>query len=114
MCLAVNANDTNNDNPNGVNFTIKDTKLYVPFLILSTKSNHKLSKFLRKGFEKLSKYLHKKLEKSVYWNEYEGKCDNKDTKNEYRCFLETSFVEVNWLFVLVYLDRDNDIERYSA
>ena len=95
MCLAVNANDTNNDNPNGVNFTIKDTKLYVPFLILSAKSNQKLSKFLRKGFEK-----------SVYWNEY--------TKNEYRCFLETSFVEVNWLFVLVYLDRDNDIERYSA
>ena len=103
MCLAVNANDTNNDNPNGVNFTIKDTKLYVPFLILSAKSNQKLSKFLRKGFEK-----------SVYWKEYEGKCDNKDTKNEYRCFLETSFVEVNWLFVLVYLDRDNDIERYSA
>ena len=103
MCLAVNANDTNNDNPNRVNFTIKDTKLYVPFLTLSAKNNQKLSKFLRKGFER-----------SVYWNEYEGKCENKDTKNEYRYFLQSSFLEVNWLLVLVYLNRDNDIKRYSA
>ena len=51
--------DNTNANPNYISFTIKDTKLYVPFVILSARNNKKLSKILRKGFER-----------SVYWNEY--------------------------------------------
>ena len=30
--------------------------------------------------------------------------------NEYRSFIELNFVEVNRLFVLVYLNRDNDVK----
>ena len=34
--------------------------------------------------------------------------------NEYRYFLESNFLGVNRLFVLVYLNRDNDAKRYST
>ena len=84
-----NANGKNDDN--NIIFTIKDTKLYVPVVTLSARDNKKLSKFLSKGFER-----------SVYWNEYKTKCDNKNTTNEFRFFLESNFVGVNRLFVLVH------------
>ena len=53
-----------------------------------TKDNQKLSKLLGKGFNR-----------SVYWNEYKTKSENKKTTNEYRYFLESKFVGVNRLFV---------------
>ena len=57
-----------NDNDNNIIFTIKDTKSHVPFVTLSARDNQKLSKFLSKGFER-----------SVYWNEYKRKSENKNT-----------------------------------
>ena len=60
--LAVTVNNDTNDNPVGITFTIKDTKLYLPVIILSAKVNEKLSKLLSKGFER-----------SGYWNEYKIK-----------------------------------------
>ena len=75
-------------------FTIKDTKLYVPVVTLSGKDNQKLSKLLSKGFER-----------SVYWNEHKTKSQNKNTTNKYRYFLESNFVGVNRLFVLVYTNE---------
>ena len=47
-------------------FTIKDTKLRVPVVTLIAKNNRKLLKHLSKIFER-----------SVYWNEYKTKRDNK-------------------------------------
>ena len=73
--LSVAGNESyidNNDNANII-FTIKDTKLYVPVVILSARGNQKLSKFLSKEFER-----------SVYWNEYKTKSEKKNTANEYR------------------------------
>ena len=84
------------DNLNGKNdddniiFTIKDTKLYVPVVPLSTRDNQKPSKLFSKGSEV-----------SVYSNEYKTKSDNKITINAFRFFLESDFVRVNRLFVLV-------------
>ena len=63
-------NDNNNNNANNITFTIKDTKLYVLFVNLSARDNQKLSKHLSKGFER-----------SVYWNEYKTKSENKNTTN---------------------------------
>ena len=57
MSTAGNDNNDNN-NASNINFTIKDTKLYVPVVSLSAIDNQKLSKLLSKGFER-----------SVYWNE---------------------------------------------
>ena len=65
-----NANDNNGDN--NITFTIKDTKLYVAVITLSARDNEKLSKLLSKGFGR-----------SVYWNEYKTKSDNKNTTNKF-------------------------------
>ena len=69
--------DNDNDNGDNIIFTIKDTKLYVPVLNLSTRGNQKLLKLLSKGFQR-----------SVYWNEYKTKSQNENTTNEYIYFLK--------------------------
>ena len=85
--LATAGVDNVSPDSNNINFTIKDTKLYVPAVTLSAKDNQKLSKRLSKGFEI-----------SVYWNEYETKSDNKNITNEYRYFLESNFVGASRCF----------------
>ena len=69
--------DNDNDNGDNIIFTIKDTKLYIPVLNLSTRGNQKLLKLLSKGFQR-----------SVYWNEYKTKSQNENTTNEYIYFLK--------------------------
>ena len=63
------ANGNDNDNANNTVFTIKETKLYVQVLTLSARDNKKLSNLLSKGFER-----------SVYWNDYKTKSENKNLK----------------------------------
>ena len=69
---ALSAAGANNDNANSNNiiFNIKDTKLYVPLINLSSTKNQKISKLLTK-----------ESEKSVYWNEYK-KIERRNTRNE--------------------------------
>ena len=76
----------------------KTTKLYLPIVPLSARDNQKLSKLLSKGFEW-----------SVYWNEYKTKSENKNTTNEFRYFLESNFITLNRLFVLVYTNEGKKI-----
>ena len=85
-----------NDNPNSNNiiFTIKGTKLFVPIVTLSPKDNQKLSRLLSRRFGR-----------SVYWNDYKTKSENQNTTNRYKYFLESKFIGVNRLFVLVYSTR---------
>ena len=97
------ANNNTDANPNNIIFTIKDTKLYVPVVTLPPKENQNLSKLLSKVFER-----------SVYWNEYKTKSENKNTKNKYRYFLESNFVGVSKLFVLVYSNQDSSSKRYKV
>ena len=85
--------DNGDANSNNVIFTIRGTKLYVIAVTLSAKDNQKLSKLLGKGF---------------------GKSENKNATNEYRYFLESKLVGVNWLLVLVHSNQDNNSKRYKA
>ena len=73
LSAAGNENNINEDSNvnNIIIFTIRETKLYVPVETLSARDNQKLSKLLSKGFER-----------SVYWNEYRTKSENKNTANE--------------------------------
>ena len=73
-----------NDN---IIFAIKETKLYVLVITLSAKDNQKLSKLLSKGFGK-----------SIYWNDYEIKIENKNTRDKYRYFRESNFAGVSIVF----------------
>ena len=59
---AAGNDNVNDNNGNNTIFTIKDIKLYVPEVTLSTRDNQKLSKLLSKRFER-----------SVYWNEHKNK-----------------------------------------
>ena len=95
-----NANGNNDDN--NIIFTIKDTNLYVPVVNLSARDNQKLSKLLSKGFER-----------SVDWNKYKIKSDNKNTTNEFRYFLKLSFVEVDRLFALVDTNEAKNAKRFN-
>ena len=99
--LSVSGIDNANCNTdNNIIFTIKDTKLYVRGVTLSARDNQKLSKLLSKGFER-----------SVYWNKYKTKSEN---KNEYRYFLKSNFVGVNRLFVLNYTNEANHAKRFNT
>ena len=66
---AVNADNDDNANSIDITFIIKETKLYISIVSLSAKD------------KKLSKLLSKDSERSVYWNEYKTKSQNKDTAN---------------------------------
>ena len=70
------ANYDDADDDDHIIFTIKDTKLYVPVVTLSSKDNQKLSKLLSKGYER-------------YWNEHKIKSESKNTTNKNSCFLES-------------------------
>ena len=50
-----------------------------------------LQLYQQETIEKLSKILSKGSERSVYWNEYKTKSENKNTTNECRYFLESNF-----------------------
>ena len=97
--MSAAGNDNDNANDNNLIFTIKDTKLLVHLI---SKINPKLSNFLSKRFER-----------SVYWNEYKTKSENKNTKNEYRYFLKSNFVGFNRLFVLVYSIKNDNSNRFK-
>ena len=100
---AADADITNNIDFNNTTFAIKDKKLYVPVVTLLARDNQEVSKFLSKGFER-----------SVYWNEYKTKSENRNTTNEFRYFIKSNFVGVNKLFALVYPNRNNDVRRFNA
>ena len=54
------------------------------------------------------------FEKSVYYNGYKTKSENKNTTKEYRYFFESNFVGVNRLFVLVYSNQNASAKRFKA
>ena len=103
MSIAVTDNANGDNDDNNIIFTIKGTILYVPVITLLARDNQKLSKLLSKGFER-----------SIYWNEYKAKSVNKNTTNEFRLFLESNFVGVNRLFVLVYTNQDAASRIFKA
>ena len=103
LSVFVNENDNaNNADSNNIIFTIKNTKLYIPVVILSAKDNQKLSRLPSKGFERL-----------LYWSESKIKSENKNTTNEYKYFIESNFVGVNRLFVLIYPNQGDKVKRFN-
>ena len=98
-----NENDNADANSDNFIFTIKDTKSYVPVETLTAKDNQKLSNLVSKRFQR-----------SVYWNEYKTKSENKNTANEYRYFHKSNFVEVNRFFALIYSNENDRFKRLNG
>ena len=58
--------------------------------------------------------LSKGFERSVYWNEYKMKDENKNTTNEYRYLFESNCVGANRLIFLIFSNRDDNVKRFKA
>ena len=80
-------------------FAITDTKLYVPGVTLSTQENTKFLQQLKSGFKRI-----------INWNKYLSKPELLAQKPNLNHLIESSFQEVNRLFVLAF---ENDDHRTS-
>ena len=82
--------------------TLKNTKLFVPIVTLSSKNNVKLVKLLQEGFKR-----------PVFWNEHQVKIETRelDNNNLTRFPLDASFQGVRRLFVLAFDNTDNGANK---
>ena len=80
-------------------FIINDTKLYVPVVTLSKGENKDFIEQQNKGFQR-----------SIYWNEYKTKSQNKDLDaNVFKYInLDPSFQGINRLCAMAYNNTEND------
>ena len=76
--LAVAGNDNIDDNSDNIIFSIKNTKLLT---LCQQKTIKKYQNFL----------ANIRFKRSVYWNEYKAKGENKNTIQQYGYFLESNF-----------------------
>ena len=72
-------------------FTITDTKLYVPVVILSTQDNAKLFQQLKSGFKR-----------TINWNKYQSKVTLQERNQFLYYLINRRFQGVNRLFALTF------------
>ena len=82
------------NNPTNATFKIKDTKLYVPVVTLSTKYD-KLLQQLKTGFKR-----------TIKWNKYRSGITNQPKINNLNYYIDPTFNKVNRLFVLSFQNED--------
>ena len=99
--MADTDNANGNNNVNNIIITIKDRKLYVPVVTLSARDNQKLSNLLSKGSER-----------SVYWNEYKTKIENKKKNKSIQTFYQIKFCWIQQ--ILVYTNEANNTKRFNV
>ena len=79
-----------NNPPTGLEFQIKDTKLYVPVVTLSKENDTMLLENLKSGFKK-----------TIKWNKYRSQMTIQNNNNSNLNYLiDPTFTSVNTLFVL--------------
>ena len=83
-------------------FTITETNLHVPVVILSTQDNEKLLPQLKSGFKR-----------KISWNKYLAKSELVAQNANLNYLIELSFQGVNRLFVLAFEHDNNNDWRTS-
>ena len=83
-------------------FEIKDTKLYVPVVTLSTQDNAKLLQQLKSGFRR-----------TINWNKYQSDPKTYAQSSYLNHLINPSFQGVNRLFVLSF-ENENDRTSHST
>ena len=78
-----------NNAPTGLEFHIKDTKLYVPLVTLSKENDIKLLEQLKSGFER-----------TINQNKYRSQISVQSNNNNLNYLIDPNFANVNRLFVL--------------
>ena len=95
-CVIVSTNNVNQ----GATFTVTNTRLYVPVVILSAQENAKLLQQLKSGFKRV-----------ISWNKYLSKPEILAQNPNLNHLVEPSFQGVNRLFVLAF---ENHAQRSGA
>ena len=80
---------------------IKDTKLYVPVVILSAKDDNKLLEQLKTGFKR-----------TIKWNKYRSEMSNQTKNNNLNYLIDSTFTNVNTLLILSF-ENENDRTSFS-
>ena len=90
-----NAGNNNNHSaivpPIGLEFQIKETKLYVPVVTLSKENDIKLLEQLKSGFKR-----------TIKWNKYRSQMSVQNNNNNLNYLIDPTFTKVNRLFVLLF------------
>ena len=73
-----------------------------------------LSLYQQKTTKNCQNFLAKDLKDQCIGMNIKLKSENKNTTHEYRCFLESNFVGVSRLFVLIFSSQDNISKYYKA
>ena len=94
-------NDCEIDNPENAIFEIKDTKLYVPVVSLSKENDTELLEQLKTGFKR-----------TIKWNKYRSQMTIQPQNNNLKYLIDTTFMNVNRLFVLSFPRNNNTDSRY--
>ena len=90
-----------NNPPTGLEFQIKDTKLYVPVVTLSKESDIKLLEKLKSGFKRIMK-----------WNKYRLQMTIQNNKNNLNYLINPTFTNANRLFVLPFETiEENNVKK---
>ena len=92
--MTARAAGNNNDSPaivapTGLEFQIKDTKLYVPVVTLSKENDIKLLEKLKSGYKKTMK-----------WNKYRWQMTIQNNNNNFNYLIDPTFTNASRLFVL--------------
>ena len=78
-----------NNPPTGLEFQIKDTKLYVPVVTLSKENDIKLLEQLKSEFKR-----------TIKWNKYRSQMTIRPQNNNLNYLIDPIFINVDWLFVI--------------
>ena len=90
MEIKVITNTRRDTSPTNATFEIKDTKLYVPVITLSTEIDKTFLEKLRAGFKR-----------TIKWNKYRSEMTNQTKTNNLNYLIDPTFTKVSRLFVLL-------------
>ena len=88
------------DNPEDATFKITDVKLFVPVVTLSKENDIKLLHQLKTGFKR-----------TIKWNKYRSQMSIQKQNNNLSYLIDSTFTNVNRLFVLSFPRNDNTDSR---
>ena len=90
-----------NNPPTGLEFQIKQTKLYVPVVSFSKENDIKLLEKLKLGFEK-----------TITWNKYRLQMTIQNNNNNFNYLIDPTFTNVIRLFVLSFKRiKENNVKK---
>ena len=90
------------NSPTDAKFEISDCKLYVPIVTLSTENDNELLEELKSGFRR-----------TIKWNKYMSQMSNQNKNDNLDYLIDTTFSNVNKLFVLSFENEDDRTSYYK-